>query len=612
VRKFKFEQINSTPYKGLDGTVIFGDGTETNHKILIEAVNGLGVPQSIVQTQQAPFQVGASPIRVTYGPRTISLECAIIVDAKTGESQIESIKRDLGNKFSPVGMGYVPNTSLTSSNYSTVTGKLSYASDGVTYDRFIDCVPISCEFPNRTYSDGFQRFRIALFCPDPTWYDAEQESVMGAVPLGVIGGWASICWSPELNLFVAVGISGTYLIQTSPDGIVWTGVLAPEANLWYSVCWADTLGLFVATSTNGTNRVMTSPDGSNWTLRTAAQANSWYNVCWSHELGLLCAVSTDGTHRVMTSSDAITWSPQSAAVANQWYGVTWSKELSIFCAVSNNGSPTQCQTSPDGITWTARTTAENNAWFRVCWSPELSIFVACATTGVHRIQTSPDGINWTFRTAAEANQWYSVAWSPDLNLFVAVANSGTNKAMSSPDGVNWTARLMPVTSGGFSVCWSHEIGAFCAIAGSSGDYPSITYDGSSWFASSSSDYVQEITNEGDIPAEFEIDIPVIGGETSKKVVISDNFLWDGSGTPPSDHNLVFGTDGLKLGTVNVSTKFNNKDITQFGTSKFNLYQQGTFFSLYVSGATTNNIYVRNTGTAGGAPTIRWKNRYLGV
>lgn len=605
MRKFKFEQVNSTPYKGLDGTVIFHDGTDPTHKILLEKVDGLGIPQSIVQTQQAPFQVGASPIRVTYGPRTISFECAIIVDCKTdaGKATMESIKRDLGNKFSPVGMGYVPQTSLTGSAYSTITGKLSYASDGTNYDRFIDCVPISCEFPNRAYSDGFQRFRLALFCPDPTWYGAEQSSAMSSVSVGISGQWKSIAWSPELGIFCAIA-TGSNAIQTSPDGFTWTARTGAVSDLWFDIAWSPSLGIFCAVSITGP--IQTSPDGITWTLRTGAATGS-RNIAWSPELGIFCAV-LNGSDQIQTSPDGINWTLRTGVSSANWREIEWSPQLRLFCVVAI--STNSIQTSPDGINWTLRTGAASADWFSITWSKELGIFCAIANNS-NSIQTSPDGINWTLRTGTGSGNWTTVEWSPELGIFCA-AKYGSTDIQTSLDGTTWTARTGASANNWWYMAWSPQLGAFCVVADTASQYPQISYDGSNWFQPAVTDYFEEITNDGDVPAEFEIDIPVAGGETSKVIAIGDNFLWSGTGTPPSDHNLVFGTDGLKKGIVTVSTTFNDKDIRQFGVSKFNLYQQGTFFSLYVSGATTNNIYVRNTGTNAGAPTIRWKNRYLGV
>jgi len=116
--------------------------------------------------------------------------------------------------------------------------------------------------------------------------------------------WRSVCWSPELSLFVAVAETGTgNRVQTSPNGINWTIRTSAADNNWNSVCWSPELSLFVAVAYTGTgNRVQTSPDGINWTIRTSAADNSWISVCWSPELSLFAAVAETGTgNRVMTS-----------------------------------------------------------------------------------------------------------------------------------------------------------------------------------------------------------------------------------------------------------------------------------------------------------------------
>ena len=248
--------------------------------------------------------------------------------------------------------------------------------------------------------------------------------------------WYSVCWSPELSLFVAVASTGTgNRVMSSPDGITWTARTSAADNSWYSVCWSPELSLFVAVAISGTgNRVMSSPDGITWTARTSAVDISWYSVCWSPELSLFVAVASTGTgNRVMSSPDGITWTARTSAADNSWYSVCWSPELSLFVAVAISGTGNRVMSSPDGITWTARTSATDNSWRSVCWSPELSLFVAVANTGTgNRVMSSPDGITWTARTSAADNNWLSVCWSPELSLFVAVADTGTgNRVMSS-------------------------------------------------------------------------------------------------------------------------------------------------------------------------------------
>jgi len=90
--------------------------------------------------------------------------------------------------------------------------------------------------------------------------------------------------------------------MTSPDGITWTARTAGAVSGWRSVCWSPELSLFVAVAYTGTDRVMTSPDGITWTARTAGAVSGWCSVCWSPELSLFVAVAYTGTNRVMTSN----------------------------------------------------------------------------------------------------------------------------------------------------------------------------------------------------------------------------------------------------------------------------------------------------------------------
>ena len=210
-------------------------------------------------------------------------------------------------------------------------------------------------------------------------------------PTVVDNNWRSICWSPELGIYVAVGDTGTgNRVMTSPDGLNWTAQTAPD-NDWRSVCWAASVGLFVAVGISGTgNRVMTSPDGVAWTLRSSPADNAWVSVCWSPELSLFVAVSATGvSNRVMTSPNGVTWSIRTTPVDNAWRGVCWSASRALFVAVADTGTGNRVMTSPDGLNWAVRTSAADNGWQSVCWSHELAQFAAVANTGTsNRVMTA--------------------------------------------------------------------------------------------------------------------------------------------------------------------------------------------------------------------------------
>lgn len=276
-----------------------------------------------------------------------------------------------------------------------------------------------------------------------------------ATQSAVDNNWNSICWSPELALFVAVASSGTSRVMTSPDGFTWTTRTAPSSN-WASVCWSPELSLFVAVSSFGATRVMTSPDGITWTTRTAGL--NALAVCWSPELGLFCAAVASTSF--ITSPDGVTWTLRTVPVANTWNGICWSPELNLFCAVATNGT-NRALTSPDGINWTERATPANITFYDICWSSDLGIFVAVGQkaggTDAIGVMTSPNGTSWTARTGTDILPWASVLWAPELELFVAVGGDTSTSAariMTSPDGSNWTARTPAASLNITGVAWA--------------------------------------------------------------------------------------------------------------------------------------------------------------
>jgi hypothetical protein len=288
-------------------------------------------------------------------------------------------------------------------------------------------------------------------------------------PSGIPATIRSVCWSPQLKLFVAVNGSGggNDRFVTSTDGINWTASSSSYSPM-RDVCWSAELGLFVAVGANGApnnTNILTSPDGINWTLYVGPYSSLFLlSVCWSAELSLFVAVAFSDLSsiipdRVLTSPDGITWSLRTSPTKN-WFAVCWSAELSLFVAVSVDNA---IMTSPNGINWTLRTSPVSNQWTSVCWSPKLELFVAVGKIGTinTNLITSPDGINWTARTSANNNFWYGICWSPELGLLVAVSDGSSNRIMTSPNGIKWTARTTNSTNLS-SICWSPELGIFVA------------------------------------------------------------------------------------------------------------------------------------------------------
>ena len=290
------------------------------------------------------------------------------------------------------------------------------------------------------------------------------QTWVGRVSSNETNSWNSVCWSPELRLFVAVAGNGGTRVMTSPNGINWTGWLsANESVRWLSICWSPELRLFVAVAQLGGINAMTSSNGTIWNGYVTNSAGLSC-ICWSPELMLFVAVGE--TSDVVISKNGTTWNIVVKPNFNYWVSVCWSKELGIFVAVAWTGTAigtTRVMTSPNGITWTGRRSADDSfSWWSVCWSGELGLFVSVARFNPAAM-ISPDGINWTLLTLPNAG-WYNVCWSQELRLFVAVSHSGGTRIVTSPNGINWSSRA-PASGNEFtSTCWSPELGIFVSVA----------------------------------------------------------------------------------------------------------------------------------------------------
>ena len=260
----------------------------------------------------------------------------------------------------------------------------------------------------------------------------------------------SICYSTELNLFVAVGGSGTIL--TSSDGVNWTSITSGVSAILYDITYSSELGLFVAVGDDGT--ILTSLDCVTWTVRTSGISTTLYGITYSDDLNLF--VTVGGSGEILTSSDGINWTNRISSVYADLWGIVYSSELNLFVAVGGSGT---ILTSSDGINWTRRTIGVSVGLYGITYSTELNLFVAVGGSGT--ILTSSDGINWTRRTIGVSVGLYGITYSTELNLFVAVGGSGT--ILTSSDGVTWTSITSGVSVGLTEIIYSDELNLFVAV-----------------------------------------------------------------------------------------------------------------------------------------------------
>jgi len=262
----------------------------------------------------------------------------------------------------------------------------------------------------------------------------------------------SICWSAELHLFVAVGVSS---IVNSTNGSSWTSQVS-DLNL-RGICWSPELSMFCAVGTSAVPSVIISYDGIIWETQVTPLLDH-QDVCWSPELHQFCTIGRNvaATQNFsLMSYDGVLWTSTIIYSSNLWTAITWSPELRIFCAVS---ADSLALVSNDGISWYTYSTPIG--YTSICWSSDLEMFSAASnTSGTNRIGTSVNGTTWVSRSTPSGTL-RGVVWSSELRIFVVMRNTG-GQNMTSTDGITWITKIsLGVTSR--AVCWSPELMRFCS------------------------------------------------------------------------------------------------------------------------------------------------------
>ena len=171
--------------------------------------------------------------------------------------------------------------------------------------------------------------------------------------------WEDVIWAPQLNngsgYFIAVGAGGSAnRAMYSANGTSWTPIATPGGiyNSWAAVCWSPELNLLVAvaysaSTTNAKQLIMTSTNGIDWVMRESTNAEQLLNVIWTPELKYFVACgrnpTTESNTLIKYSKDGINWSnaqiPLTSVAAGYLKGLGYSSTLGqIICTPSNNAS----------------------------------------------------------------------------------------------------------------------------------------------------------------------------------------------------------------------------------------------------------------------------------
>ena len=133
------------------------------------------------------------------------------------------------------------------------------------------------------------------------------------------------------GIFVAVGLGA---VVTSTDVTTsWSLASGIGTNTWRSVCYSSNLQRFVAVASDRTNRAMYSNNGTTWTTSgstSVTDGSVWTSVTYGTATGFVAVSNTS----VMYSADGITWTNNS--INTSLSCVTYGSGL--YVAVGNNAN----------------------------------------------------------------------------------------------------------------------------------------------------------------------------------------------------------------------------------------------------------------------------------
>lgn len=128
----------------------------------------------------------------------------------------------------------------------------------------------------------------------------------------------SICWSPILNIFIAVGQSSTtsmcvmYSTNNGYSWNLWSPPTSPTVILANSVSWSSTLSRFIVCGEGGANGIAWSDNGTTWVKATFSSGSmtTAFSSVWNSSINkwFIMATSSSSTTGVLfSSSDGKTW-----------------------------------------------------------------------------------------------------------------------------------------------------------------------------------------------------------------------------------------------------------------------------------------------------------------
>ena len=343
------------------------------------------------------------------------------------------------------------------------------------------------------------------------WYEVELESTLEL---------NSVCYSPELDRFVAVGPSGFTIINAPESWTAGTRSTLAVTYTWTNIS-SDNTSVLPATTTyvkdtaitvdtkytdksvyvvsdgyytfsgwdksdfNITEDTTISGSWSDevkyfqWTEGTiSSTSRRWESVCYGNDKFVAVAYSTN---YFAYSTDGITWTEGTiSSTSRKWMSVCYGNDKFVAVAESTN----YFAYSDDGITWTEGTiSSTSRTWKSVCYGNGKFVAVS-GGTGSKYFAYSTDGITWTESTiSSTSRRWISVCYGN--GMFIVITFNGNSYFAYSTDGITWTEGTISSTNRYWhSVCYGN--GKFVVVARNT-NYFAYSTDGITWTEGTISD-----------------------------------------------------------------------------------------------------------------------------
>lgn len=360
------------------------------------------------------------------------------------------------------------------------TAAIAYSSDGITWTQAM-AVVASGVGRHVTWSSELGLFLVSM-SGGPAGYPSVVTSVNG-----IAWSVSSDAFAPSTTttgaawngtMFMLTGASAVDTIQSSTDGLVFTGLGKSDiptsgngvchsslVNEWLFLGTSAINNVYSLSTANGTKQ-FSSPFSTLGSRCVARSSSSLFTLSPGPNVTVsFVAVGQGDASLAYSITEGRTFTPLSQ-LFTVGSDVTYSPAQDKWIAVGSGTN--RGMSSTNGLAWTpipSLASAISTAGLAIVWSDVQSQWVA-GGSGTNKIATSPDGVTWTARASPFATQVTGLAYSPEKNRWVAVGSGTHTICYSADNAMTWMPLVaFSASVSGRSVLWSSQLGMFIATMG---------------------------------------------------------------------------------------------------------------------------------------------------